>query len=65
MSAVSPPVTRPTPRLTAAALAVLFAIVPLYGTFVALDPTRPPIPLLLPFAPTVACALLAVAALAL
>jgi hypothetical protein len=64
MTAVAAPAGRPTAPVTKAALAVLFAIVPLYGTFVALDPTRPPIPPLLPFGLTVACALLAVAALA-
>ncbi len=45
-------------------LAVLFAIIPLYGTLVALDPARPPIPPLVPAAVTVAIALAAVAALA-
>lgn len=64
MTSAAPSAARPTPPSVRAALAVLFAIVPLYGTFVALDPTRPPIPLLLPYAPTVAGALLALTALA-
>jgi hypothetical protein len=50
--------------LTRPALAVLFAIVPLYGTLVALDPARPPIPPLVPLPLTVAIALITVAALA-
>lgn len=50
-------------RLTTISLAVLFAIVPLYGTFAALDPQRPPIPPLLPQPLTIACALIALAAL--
>ncbi len=53
--------------MTAAArlgLAVLFGIVPLYGTLAALDPARPPIPPLVPTPVTVAIALAALAALA-
>jgi hypothetical protein len=46
------------------ALAVLFAIVPLYGALAVLDPARPPIPPLVPGWAAVAIALLAVAALA-
>src|ERR1700686_433833 len=46
------------------ALAVLFAIVPLYGTLVVLDPATPPIPPLIPVRGAVAIALLAVPALA-
>lgn len=45
-------------------LIVLFAIVPLYGTFAALDPDRPPIPPLVPHAVTALLALCALAALA-
>lgn len=50
-------------RLQAGALAVLFAIVPLYGMLATLDPSRPPIPPLLPAAGSVAVGLIAVAAL--
>jgi O-antigen ligase len=50
-------------RSSRLSLAVLFAIIPLYGTMVALDPARPPIPPLVPAAATVAIALAAVAAL--
>jgi hypothetical protein len=46
------------------ALAVLFAIVPLYGTLVVLDPARPPIPPLVPAWAAAAIGLLAVVALA-
>ncbi|HEX3467069.1 MAG TPA: O-antigen ligase family protein [Candidatus Elarobacter sp.] len=45
-------------------LIVLFAIVPLYGTFAALDPDRPPIPPLVPAPVTVLCGLCTLAALA-
>ncbi len=51
-------------RLGTLSLAVLFAIIPLYGTMVALDPARPPIPPLVPTAVTLAIALASVAALA-
>ena len=50
-------------RVSATALVVLFAIIPLYGTFGALDPDRPPIPPLVPQAVTVAIALVALAAM--
>jgi hypothetical protein len=50
-------------RLGRLSLAVLFAIIPLYGTLVALDPARPPIPPLVPAGVTVTIALAAVAAL--
>ena len=46
------------------ALAVLFAIVPLYGTLAVLDPATPPIPPLVPKRIAVVIALVAVAALA-
>jgi hypothetical protein len=51
-------------RVPAAALAVLFAIVPLYGTVAVLDPARPPIPPLVPRGVAIVVALVAVAALA-
>jgi O-antigen ligase len=51
-------------RIGTLSLAVLFAIIPLYGTLVALDPARPPIPPLVPNAVTIAIALAALAALA-
>jgi O-antigen ligase len=51
-------------RVGTISLAVLFAIIPLYGTMVALDPARPPIPPLVPTAVTVAIAVAALAALA-
>jgi hypothetical protein len=51
-------------RVSSYALAVLFAIVPLYGTLVVLDPATPPIPPLIPVRAAVAIALVAVAALA-
>ncbi|BDE04741.1 hypothetical protein WPS_00170 [Vulcanimicrobium alpinum] len=51
-------------RPSALGLAVLCAIIPLYGTFAALDPSRPPIPPLIPHAATAAAGLLALAALA-
>ncbi|MEA2785432.1 MAG: hypothetical protein QOF71_1536 [Candidatus Eremiobacteraeota bacterium] len=52
-------------RVSSYALAVLFAIVPLYGTLAALDPTaQPGIPPLVPARVAVAIALLAVLALA-
>ncbi|HEV2644161.1 MAG TPA: hypothetical protein VGT98_15720, partial [Candidatus Elarobacter sp.] len=51
-------------RVSSFALAVLFAIVPLYGTLVVLDPATPPIPPLIPRWAAVAIALVAVAALA-
>lgn len=50
-------------RPAAAALAVLFAIIPLYGTLATLDPDRPPIPPLLPAAGSVAVGLIAIVAL--
>lgn len=53
-----------TARPTAIALAVTFAILPLYGTFSALDPERPGIPALLPRGLTLAIACLALAAMA-
>ena len=46
------------------ASATLFAIIPLYGTFAALDPARPPIPFLLPKPLVVVAALVTLAALA-
>ena len=46
------------------ALAVLFAIVPLYGALAVLDPATPPIPPLIPRWAAIAIALVAVAALA-
>ncbi|HEX3549432.1 MAG TPA: O-antigen ligase family protein [Candidatus Elarobacter sp.] len=46
------------------ALAVLFANVPLYGTMVALDPARPPIPAVVPHAVAAAIGVLALLALA-
>jgi O-antigen ligase len=51
-------------RVTPIALAVLFAIIPLYGTFAALFPAGPGIPPLVPRALTVAIALAGLAALA-
>ena len=51
-------------RPSSYALAVLFAIVPLYGTLVVLDPATPPIPPLVPRPLAIAIALVAVAALA-
>jgi O-Antigen ligase len=51
-------------RLSSAGQIVLCAFVPLYGTFVALDPARPPIPPLVPVAVTIAFGVLALAALA-
>ncbi len=54
---------RPTARLTTVAMATMFAIIPLYGSYAALDATRPPIPPLLPYWLTVGCALLTLAAL--
>jgi O-antigen ligase len=44
-------------------LVVLFAIIPLYGTMAVLDPSRPPIPALLPRPAAAAVGLLAVASL--
>jgi hypothetical protein len=51
-------------RVSRYALAVLFAIVPLYGALAVLDPATPPIPPLIPRWGAVAIALVAVAALA-
>ena len=51
-------------RPSAYALAVLFGMIPLYGTLVVLDPATPPIPPLVPVRIAVAIALLAVVALA-
>ena len=51
-------------RVEPIALAVLFAIVPLYGTFAALFPAGPGIPPLVPRGPTAAIALVGLAALA-
>jgi len=51
-------------RLTALGLAGGIALIPLSAQVVALDPTRPPIPLLVPPAGSVAILLLTVAALA-
>ncbi|MEA2718613.1 MAG: O-Antigen ligase [Candidatus Eremiobacteraeota bacterium] len=50
-------------RTTTIGLAVLFAVIPLYGTFAALFPAGPGIPPLLPRAVTVLIALLALASL--
>lgn len=46
------------------ALVVLFAVIPLYGTFGALDPSRPPIPPLIPQSIALGLALLVLVALA-
>jgi len=46
------------------ALATLYAIIPLYGTLVALDPTRPPIPAVVPHRVAVLIGVVALAALA-
>ncbi len=51
-------------RVSGYALAVLFAVVPLYGTLAVLDPATPPIPPLVPARAAVAIALIVVAALA-
>jgi O-Antigen ligase len=51
-------------RVSSAALAVLFAIIPLYGTLAVLDPSRPPIPFLVPAPVAAAFGMLALAALA-
>ncbi len=51
-------------RLSSLGQIVLSAFVPLYGTLVALDPARPPIPPLVPAAVTIAIGVLALAALA-
>jgi O-antigen ligase len=51
-------------RLSSAGQIVLCAFVPLYGTLVALDPARPPIPPLVPAPVTIAIGVLALAALA-
>ena len=51
-------------RVSSAALAVLFANVPLYGTLAVLDPARPPIPPLVPAWAAMAVGLITVAALA-
>jgi len=51
-------------RLSSAALILLSAIIPLYGTLAVLDPSRPPIPPLVPAPVAVAIAALALAALA-
>ena len=51
-------------NLSRYALAVLFAVVPLYGTLAALDPATPPIPPLIPRWAAVAIALVVVGALA-
>ncbi len=50
-------------RLSAAALVVLFAIIPLYGTLAVLDPSRPPIPSVVPQGAAAAIGALAVLAL--
>jgi O-antigen ligase len=50
-------------RVTPVALAVLFAIIPLYGTFAALAPAGPGIPPLVPLPLTIAIALIGLAAL--
>jgi len=52
-------------KIGTVAIAVLFAIVPLYGTLVALDPARPAIPAVVPHAVAAAIGVLALAALAL
>jgi O-Antigen ligase len=49
-------------RLSGAALIVLGAIIPLYGTLAVLDPSRPPIPPLLPAPVAIAIGVLAMAA---
>ncbi len=51
-------------RVARAALAVLFANIPLYGTLAVLDPARPPIPPLVPVRIAIAIGVLTVAALA-
>jgi len=51
-------------RLSATGLVVLFAIIPLYGTLAVLDPSRPPIPAVVPREAAAAIGILAVAALA-
>ncbi len=51
-------------KASTVALAVLFALLPLYGTMVALDPARPPIPAVVPHAVAAAVGLLALLALA-
>ncbi|MDB5094217.1 MAG: hypothetical protein JWO85_2318 [Candidatus Eremiobacteraeota bacterium] len=51
-------------RLSSLGQVVLCAFVPLYGTLVALDPARPPIPPLVPVAVTIAIGILALASLA-
>jgi O-antigen ligase len=50
-------------RISGPALVLLCAIIPLYGTLAALDPSRPPIPKLVPDAVAAGIGLLAVAAL--
>ncbi len=49
-------------RLSTVALVVLSAVIPLYGTFAALDPARPPIPPLVPHAVTIAIGVIVLAA---
>jgi O-antigen ligase len=51
-------------RVSSGALVVLFAIIPLYGTLAVLDPSRPPIPFLVPAPLAAVFGLLALAALA-
>lgn len=51
-------------RIVVAAIAFMYAVIPLYGTFGLLDPLRPPIPPLIGLGGTVAIALAMVAAAA-